>query len=219
MVLLGANGCGKSTVLKLLGGLLDPTVGIYRYRGTPVNARTLRDRAWQRSFRSEVVLLFQQPDAMLFNPTVFDEIAYGLRQQNLSEAAITDRVRAVAAEFGLGPLLEDTPFRLSGGEKQKVCLAALLVLEPQLLLLDEPTANLDPRSAGQLITRLRGLSLTTVTATHNLTHAADLGNRAVVLGEMHETVYDGPLDALLTDEALMLAANLTYRPPPRPDGG
>jgi cobalt/nickel transport system ATP-binding protein len=208
VVLLGANGSGKTTLLRILNGLVFPQEGEYRYRSEPVTERRLRDRSFGRRFRREVVLLFQHPEAMLFNPTVYDEIAYGLRQ--LGAEDLDDRVRNWAARLGVEAHLRRSPLQLSGGEKQKVCLAALLALEPRLLLLDEPTANLDPRSTGWLVDFLHDLSVTSVATTHNLSLAEELGRRVLVLSEAHELIFDGRIEDLLRDEAKLVAANLVH---------
>jgi cobalt/nickel transport system ATP-binding protein len=208
VVLLGANGCGKTSLLRILNGLLFPDQGTVAYRGTTVTARQMKDRAWSRRFRKEVVLLFQQPEAMLFNPTVYDEIAYGLRQ--LGGDDVDARVRHWAAQLDVDRHLSRPPFQLSGGEKQKVCLAALLALEPEVLLLDEPTANLDPRGSGWLVDFLQDLNVTSVTTTHNLGLAGELGERAIVLSEEHRLIFDGPVGRLREDEQTLLAANLVH---------
>jgi cobalt/nickel transport system ATP-binding protein len=208
VVLLGANGSGKTTLLQILDGLIPPRGGVYRYRGEQVTERRLKNKDWGRRFRKEVVLLFQHPEAMLFNPTVYDEIAYGLRQLGVDD--LDARVRDSAAQLGVERYLGRPPFQLSGGEKQKVCLAALLVLEPKVLLLDEPTANLDARSAGWLVDFLWDLAVTTVATTHSPSLAGELGNRAIVLSEEHELIFDGPLDVLMQDGEKLLAANLVH---------
>ncbi|MCG6897451.1 MAG: energy-coupling factor ABC transporter ATP-binding protein [Thiocapsa sp.] len=209
VVLLGANGTGKSTLLKVLNGLLPPTTGTVSYDGRVVDRAALREAAFHQRFRREVVLLFQNPDTMLFNPTVFDEIAFGPRQLRLD--GVDGRVHHWAGELGVAPLLDRTPFGLSGGEKQRVCLAALLVLEPKFLLLDEPTANMDPRSTGWLVDFLADLNQTTLVTTHNLSLAAELGDRCLVLGEDHRLVYDGPVQDFLSDHDRLAAANLVHR--------
>jgi len=209
VVLLGANGTGKSTLLKVLNGLLPPTTGTVYYDGRVVDRAALRRAAFHRRFRREVVLLFQNPDNMLFNPTVFDEIAFGPRQLGLD--GVDGRVRHWAGELGVAGLLGRTPFGLSGGEKQRVCLAALLVLEPKVLLLDEPTANMDPRSTGWLVDFLAELGQTTLVTTHNLSLAGELGERCLVLGEDHRLVYDGPVRDFLGDQGRLAAANLVHR--------
>lgn len=209
LVLLGANGSGKSTLLKLLNGLVFPDRGTYRYRGQPVTRAALRQPEQRRRFRSEVVFLFQNPDAMLFNPTVYDEIAFGLRQLHGTEA-VDAAVRHWARALGLEAWLDAPPLRLSGGEKQKVCLAALLALEPKLLLLDEPTANLDARTIGWLIDFLHELPVATLVTTHNLSLAPELGARALLLSEAHTLIYDGPSGGLLQDRDRLLQANLVH---------
>jgi cobalt/nickel transport system ATP-binding protein len=208
VVLLGANGSGKTTLLRILNALIFPQEGSYRYGSEPVTKDRLRDRSWSRRFRREVVLLFQNPEAMLFNPTVYDEIAYGLRQ--LGADGLDGQVRRWAVRLGVEAHLKRPPFQLSGGEKQKVCLAALLALEPQVLLLDEPTANLDPRSTGWLVDFLQDLSVTSVATTHNLSLAGELGDRVLVLSEAHELIFDGRMEDLLGDEEKLLAANLVH---------
>jgi len=218
VVLLGANGSGKTTLLRILDGLIFPAAGRYRYRGEPVTPARLKERAFARRFRREVVLLFQEPDAMIFNPTVYDEIAFGPRQFGVASPDLDARVRRWAEELGVSPLLDRRPFDLSRGEKQRVCLAALLVLEPALLLLDEPTAGLDPRSTGWLVDFLGALEATVVTTTHNLSIAGELGDRTILLSESHEAIYDGPVDALLADRERLLAANLLHTHRHRHDG-
>jgi cobalt/nickel transport system ATP-binding protein len=208
VVLLGANGCGKTTLLQILNGLLFPQEGVLRFRGEEVTEQRSRDKAWSRRFRREVVLLFQRPEAMLFNPTVYDEIAYGPRQ--LGAEHLDDRVRHWAAQLGVERHLQRPPFQLSGGEKQRVCLAALLVLEPKLLLLDEPTANLDPRSTGWLIDFLQDLEVTSLATTHNLDLAGELGSRTLLLSEGHELIFYGRLEDLLADREKLMAANLVH---------
>lgn len=209
LVLLGANGCGKSTLLKVLNGLLFSSRGQYLFDGRVVNRGAFKDRAWSRCFRRRCCLLFQHPEAMLFNPTVRDEIAYGPRQLGLDDSA--QRVEHWAVELGLTPLLEMPPYRLSGGEKQKVALASLLVLEPALLLLDEPMANLDPRGTGWLVDHLLDTSATVVVSTHNLSMAAELGQRCVILGPGGRLCFDGPADQALEDLELLDRANLVHR--------
>lgn len=200
VVLLGANGCGKSTLLKLMNGLITPQAGTIRYRGAEPQGP---------AFRRECALLFQHPEAMLFNPTVRDEIAYGPRQLGLSD---TDaRVAHWAAALGLTALLDQPPYLLSGGEKQKLALACLLAVEPRLLLLDEPSASLDPATVGWLIDTLLASDLTVVAATHNLSLAAELGSRCLVMGQNGRLLYDGPVEGALNNLALLEEARLAHR--------
>lgn len=207
-VLLGCNGSGKSTLLKILDGLLAARAGSVFYQDAPISPQHLKHGPLRRRFRQDVGLLLQNVDAMLFNPTVFDEIAFGPRQLQLPDIAA--RVRHWAEKTGVAAFLDRPPFSLSGGEKQKVALAALLAVEPKLLLLDEPAAALDPRSTGWLVDFLADLPITLFTTTHNLGLAPELGQRALVLGENHRLLYDGPIEAFLHDTEKLITANLAH---------
>jgi len=210
VVLLGSNGSGKTTLLRIMDGLIFPSRGEVEYEGSLLTKRGLREPPLRETFRRDVVLLFQNPEAMIFNPTVFDEIAFGPRQTTADQEAIEERVRRWADLFGVTKHLDRPAFQLSKGEIQRVCLASLLALEPKLLLLDEPTASLDPRSTGWLIDFLQDLTLTMVVTTHNLSMARELGERTLVLSERHELIFDGEIDALLGDTAKLKEANLVH---------
>ena len=209
VVLLGPNGCGKSTLLRLANGLIFPQRGAVLWRGQPVDRGSLKDRAFARAFRCSNVLLFQHPEAMLFNPTVRDEIAYGPRQLGLDD--VNERVEHWANALQLLPLMEMPPFDLSGGQKQKVALACLLALNPSFMALDEPSASLDPRTVSWLIDTLLDSDKTLLISTHNLSLAAELGDRAVILNEAGQCLYDGPLAPAMSDMELLEAAGLAHR--------
>jgi cobalt/nickel transport system ATP-binding protein len=211
VVLLGVNGCGKTTLLKLLDGLVFPTRGTIRYSGVPLDARSLDRTDFRRRFRSEVALLFQNVDAMLFNPSVADEIAFGPRQ--LGVADVDARVARWADAFEVTGFAERAPFELSGGEKKRVALASIFAVGPKLLLLDEVTANLDPASSARLVDFLAGLAdVTVVASTHNLTVAEELGSRALLLAPGRRGfLFDGPTAELLRDERLLVASGLAHR--------
>jgi cobalt/nickel transport system ATP-binding protein len=210
VVLLGVNGCGKTTLLRVLDGLVFPSGGEVRWGGARLDAAALEGAAFRRRFRGEVALLFQNVDAMLFNPTVADEIAFGPRQLGLADWDA--RVARWAAALEVVPFLARPPFELSGGEKKRVALAAVLALEPRVLLLDEATANLDPAASARLVDLLAAIDgLTTVASTHNLSIASELGTRAVLLHPRGQGVlYDGPPEALLGDERLLVASGLAH---------
>lgn len=209
IVLLGANGCGKSTLLKVLDGLVIPSRGTLQFEGLALDAARLKQREFAREFRRRVVLMFQHPEAMLFNATVAEEIGFGLRHLPAAEAQ--ERVRHWAAFMRLDRHLEEHPSQLSGGEKQRLCLACLLAVEPAVLLLDEPTANLDPRTVGWLIDWLGERDITTVVATHHMALAPELGSRAVILSEQHRVAFDGQVADALGDMPLLLANNLAHQ--------
>jgi cobalt/nickel transport system ATP-binding protein len=210
LVLLGVNGCGKSTLLKALDGLLAPAAGRIGYVGEPLTAARLGEADFRRRFRGEVALLFQNVDAMLFNPTVADEIAFGPRQLGLDD--VPGRVARWARTFDVERFLDRPPFELSGGEKKRVALAALLAIDPKVLLLDEPTANLDPATSGRLVDLLEGLrDVTVITATHNLTVAEELGARALLLAPGRPgALFDGPTHDLVHDQRLLIGSGLAH---------
>lgn len=207
VVLLGANGSGKSTLLKVLNGLIYPSAGSIQFHGQPLTAKSLQKKTFQRSFRQQVALMFQQPEAMLFNPTVAEEIAYGI--QHLPEREQQSRIQHWATTFTLNHQLDLPPSQLSGGEKQRLCLACLLVTDPAVLLLDEPSANLDAKTTGWLLHWLDKQPITTITTTHQLALAHHFGDRAIVLGTDHRIAFDGALSAAITNADLLTACNLS----------
>ncbi len=211
VVLLGVNGCGKTTLLKLMDGLLFATRGVVRYAGTPLDARALDAGPFRRRFRSEVALLFQNVDAMLFNPSVADEIAFGPRQLGLGDVGA--RVARWAEAFDLSAFLDRPPFELSGGEKKRVALAAILAAGPKVLLLDEATAGLDPASSARLVDLLGELEgVTTVVSTQNLSMAEELGARALLMAPGRAGLcFDGTPSELLADEPLLVESGLAHR--------
>ena len=211
VVVLGVNGCGKTTLLKLLDGLLWADAGRISYDGRALDRAALDDASFRRRFRSEVAFLFQNVDAMLFNPTVKDEIAFGPRQLGLADAQ--ERAVHWAGVFGASDWMERPPFELSGGEKKRVALAAMMAIEPKVLLLDEPTASLDPASAGQLVDFLNDRpELTVIASTHNLSLVEELGQRVLLLAPGQPgLLYDGPPAGLLKNDELLIKSGLAHR--------
>jgi cobalt/nickel transport system ATP-binding protein len=211
---LGANGCGKSTLLRLLAGLIFPNRGRYSAFGREITEELLRGSEFGMFFRKEVGILFQNVDAQLFNATVEEEIAFGPMQINDTGDEIARKVRDGAEAFGLGALLDRPPFALSGGEKRKVALAAVMAVEPSVLLLDEPTAGLDPRSSSSLVDLILAAGeggKTVVTASHDLHIVQAIATRVLVIGEERNVLATGTPEEILSDRKLLLAANLVHR--------
>ena len=205
LALLGANGSGKSTLLHVLDALYFPTGGRILAFGEALDADRFADEEKVFDFRRRVGFVFQNPDIQLFNATVFDEIAFGPLQLDWPAEQVRERVEVTLTAMGLSPLRDRAPHRLSGGEKKRVALASVLVLDPEVLLLDEPTAALDPRSGSQLIETLidwGGRGKTLVMATHALDVVEDVADWCVVMQEGRVVAQGTPAQILADDELL-----------------
>lgn len=202
--LVGPNGAGKSTLLQHLNGILPEELdgsGAVRIFGEAVAAANIS------KIRKMVGHLFQDPDDQIFCPTVFEDVAFGPRQFGLPEIELAARVQAALARVGLEGFDHRHPYHLSRGEKRRVCLAGVLACDPRILVLDEPTSDLDPRARRELKAFLRNIHTTRIIATHDLELVVELCPRVIVL-DRGNVVADGPTLALLADEELMLAHGL-----------
>jgi len=201
LAIIGPNGAGKSTLLLHLNGILPEQAGERSSGSVRVQGRLITDddHAWARR---QVGVLFQDPDDQLFCATVGDDVAYGPEQLGCEPAEVARRVRGALAQVGLGGFEPRLPHQLSGGEKKRVCLAGLLAYEPSILVLDEPSAGLDPRSRRQFIGLLAALPATRLIATHDLALVAELCPRTLLL-DGGTVVASGPSKELLRDDALM----------------
>lgn len=142
----GPNGCGKSTLFKLLNGLIFPTKGEYYFDNKKIDKNTLQDNIFAKNFHKRIGYIFQNPDVQLFNATVYDEIAFGPRQMNLNEEIIHQRINELLIYLSIQHLQDRPPYHLSGGEQKKVALAAILALNPDVLMIDEPLNGLDNKT-------------------------------------------------------------------------
>ncbi len=213
LALVGANGSGKSTLLHLLDGLHFPGEGRVAYLGNALTERALESAPFGPRFRPEVGFLFQSSEAQLFCPTVEDELAFGPLQMGWTQDEVLRRIEDTLLLLEISGLRGRSPAGLSAGEKKRVALASLLVLAPSVLLLDEPTAGLDPRSQSlllEILEALHGRGLTQVAATHDLTLLPHLADRVLVLSEEHRLVADGEPERVLADTGLLLAVNLIH---------
>jgi cobalt/nickel transport system ATP-binding protein len=210
IALLGANGSGKSTLLKLLDGVIAPSGGSLRALGRDVAA--VADGQDSFSFHREVGLVFQDPDIQLFSATVVDDVAFGPLQLGLPHDEVRARCDAALEQMDIAHLAHRAPFELSGGEKKRAAIASVLSLGPRVLLLDEPTAALDPRSKWVLVNLIRRLGddHTIVTATHDLDIVPLIAERVVVLSEERRVLASGAPEAILADRALLIQANLIH---------
>lgn len=200
LALVGENGAGKTSLLLALVGATEWS-GRVALRNVELGSTTLE------SIRERVGFVFATPADQLFCDTVEDELAFGLRARGRSEAEIVSRVDATLTRFSLAPLRGKFPGALSLGEQRRVALGAALITDPDLLLLDEPTASLDGRARRGLIDLLRELPAACVVATHDLDFALELGMRVVALRE-GRVVADGPAEELLRDAVTLERAGL-----------
>jgi cobalt/nickel transport system ATP-binding protein len=200
VAVLGPNGAGKTTLMLHLNGLLRGE-GALEVAGLEVAPRTMRD------LRARVGLVFQDPDDQLFMPTVAEDVAFGPLNLGLDHDEARARVTAALAAVGMQDVAERAPHTLSLGQRRRVAIATVLAMEPSLLVLDEPSANLDPRARRELVGVLDGLEGTMLLVTHDLPLAAELCDRAVIL-DHGRIVADGPCPGLLHDAALLAAHGL-----------
>lgn len=213
LALLGANGSGKTTLLRLLDGLCFADEGTVRFGGQPLTGQRLLDDAFACDFRRRTGLVFQNPDVQLFSPTVFDEVAFGPLQLRWRPGEIHRRVAATLDELEITHLRERSPHQLSMGEKKRVAVASVLVLDPEILLLDEPTAALDPKSQCRMIDLLAGFEgsgKTVVAATHDLDHVEDIADECCVLLD-GAAIAEGTPAEILADSDLLERAGLVHR--------
>ena len=192
LAIIGHTGSGKSTLVQHLNGLLKPTSGTIKVDGVDITQKGVD----LRSIRWKVGLVFQYPEHQLFEETVWDDVAFGPRNMGLSDEEVRSRVeRALAAVDIDTALAERSPFELSGGEKRRVAIAGVLAMEPSVLVLDEPTAGLDPRGRQDMLRQIQRLQaerdLTVVFVSHNMAEVATLADRLVVM-ERGEIVMEGP---------------------------
>ena len=213
LALIGANGSGKSTLLHLLDGLYFPDSGSITVMGEPLTEEAVETPPFGPRFRKEVGFLFQNSDAQLFCATVEEELAFAPLQLKWPREEIERRTSDTLEMLEITHLRDRAPQALSSGEKKRVALASVLVVGPSVLLLDEPTAGLDPRSQSILLEILYSLheaGMTIITATHELGLLAHLADRAIVLGEDHRIASDGAVGEILENTELLLAVNLIH---------
>lgn len=196
IALVGANGAGKSTLLMHLNGFLTPREGTVDIGGTPVTRSTVK------TVRRSVGMVFQDPDDQLFMPSVFEDVAFGPMNLGLPAEEVEARVSAALERVGASHLRERPPYRLSGGEKRAVAIATVLAMNPDVLVMDEPSSNLDPRARRRLMELLAGFEHTKIIATHDLDLALELCDRTIVMAG-GAVAADGPTAEIFNDAELL----------------
>lgn len=201
IAIVGSNGSGKTTLLSHFNGVLIPSAGTVNIGGYPVVKATLPH------IRRTVGMVFQNPDDQLFMPTVYDDVAFGPLNLGFSPSDVDKRVTSALKTVGALALRDRPPYRLSGGQKRAVAIATVLAMDPAILVMDEPTAALDPLARRQLINLLRTFTHTKIIATHDLDLVLDLCERTIVL---HDGIMlaDGPTLEIFRDKHLLEQAGL-----------
>ena len=201
VAVLGPNGAGKTTLVLHLNGIYTATSGEVRISGRPVVKSLLKE------VRRRVGIVFQDPDDQLFMPTVRDDVAFGPANLGLRGDELDRRVDEALAAVGMDDCVDRPPHHLSFGQRRRVAAATVLAMRPDILVLDEPSSNLDPQARREFADIVRSLDMTTLIVTHDLLYALELCDRAVILDE-GRLVADGKTRDLLTDDELMRAHRL-----------
>ena len=199
--IVGANGAGKSTLLLHMNGYLMPTSGTITIGDIRLQKGTAKE------IRKRVGVVFQNPDDQLFMPTVFDDVAFGPLNLGLDEQCVRERVHEALLRVNGLALKDKPPHHLSGGQKSAVAIASILAMDPDILVMDEPAANLDPKSRRSLINLLKGFVHTKIVASHDLDLILDVCSRCIVVRD-GVVVADGASTAILSDKNLMEENNL-----------
>ena len=203
--IIGHTGSGKSTFIQHLNGLLKPTAGSVLFQGKDIHS----DRALTRQVCFRVGLVFQYPEYQLFEEMVFADIAFGPKNMGLSEAEVRDRVYEAAAFVGLREdIMEDSPLDLSGGQKRRVAIAGVIAMRPSVLILDEPTAGLDPAILENIQDYRRRTGAAVLLVSHSMDDVARIADRLIVFHDAH-AVMDGPPASVFDRAAELKAMGLT----------
>ncbi|MEO7130314.1 MAG: ABC transporter ATP-binding protein [Dermatophilaceae bacterium] len=196
VALLGPNGAGKTTLVLHLNGILTAGAGSVAVSGLPVTKDNLQE------IRRRVGVVFQDPDDQLFMPTVRDDVGFGPANLGIRGDALDARVRAALEQVGMVEFIDRPPHHLSYGQRRRVAVATVLAMEPEILIMDEPSSNLDPASRRELADIVRALDVTVLMVTHDLPYALELCERSVILSD-GVIAADGPTREVLADAELM----------------
>ena len=219
--IVGSNGSGKSTLLNIMCGLVFPTEGTIAYKNELFNEKVLKDNRLNQQFRSSIGYIFQNPDAQLFCPTVFDELLFGPLQLGISKEGACHRAEEVMQMLHIDGLKDRPVYMLSGGEKKRVAIGAVLTSNPETLVIDEPVSGLDPKTRSfliDLIFKLNDAGKNIILATHHLELVSHLQTNMVVLSEKHTVERSGKCDEILSDTDFLLKMNLIGEYPHRHSG-
>jgi len=213
IALLGANGTGKSSLLHILDALVFPDTGRIKFLGQDLNEEAFNSEKFSRDFRKRVGLVFQNPDVQLFCPTVKEDIIFGPLQLGVAHNEIMKRFNNLVDILNIQGLIDRQPHQLSVGEKKKVSIASVLIIEPEVLLLDEPTAGLDPATCRQLLDLIddfHAQGRTVITATHDLHIVPELAEDLCILNKERTITVAGTCQEILANQDLLKQNNLVH---------
>lgn len=208
---IGPNGSGKSTLMKLINALVKPSRGSYSFEGKEITSKQLKDDMFLKSFHKTVGFIFQNSEVQLFCSNVYDEIAFGVRQMNISEEMVQKRVEDILNLLKIVKLKHRQPYHLSGGEKRKVAIASVLVMNPEVLVFDEPMSGLDPQSKRflkELMITLNEAGKTILCSTHDFEYVKGVFKRVVVFSKEHTIIRDGDYTEIMKDKEFLLHNNI-----------
>lgn len=211
IALIGPNGSGKSTFLKLLNGIIFPTQGKYYFNEEEINKVKLEDSSFCKLFHKNVGFIFQNSDAQLFCSNVYEEIAFGPRQMGMDEQEVDKRVCDCLRLLDIEALQDREPYNLSGGEKKKVAIAAVLALNPEVLILDEPMNAIDPKGKKflrELMIKLNSSGKTIICSTHDFEYVQGIFKRVLVFSENHSIIRDDKYDVVINDNDFLVENNI-----------
>ncbi len=211
VALIGPNGSGKSTFLKVINGLVSPNKGSFIFDGEEVTHKKLENNSFSKNFHKRVGFIFQNSDAQLFCSTVYEEIAFGPRQMGLPEEEVDKRVNDCLEILNITELKDRQPYNLSGGEKKKVAIASVLSLNPDVLVLDEPMNEIDPKGKRFLrdfLKKLNESGKTLICSTHEFGYVEGVFKRAIVFSSDHKVIRDGDYHEILSDKEFLEKHNI-----------
>lgn len=211
IALIGVNGCGKSTLMKVINGLVSPDQGNYYFENHEITNRKLQDQKFSKSFHKKIGFVFQNSEAQLFCSSVYDEIAFGPRQMGMNEKEVEERVEDTLKFLKIEELKTRQPYHLSGGEKKKVAIATVVALNPDVYTFDEPMNGLDPRTKRFLNEFMRGINKagkTILCSTHDFEYIKGIFKRTVVFSKDHTIIRDGDYDKIMEDTVFLKENNI-----------
>lgn len=211
IALIGVNGSGKSTLMKLLNGLITPEDGSYLFEGEEINDKRLKNEQFSKAFHKKIGFVFQNSEVQLFCSNVYDEIAFGPRQMGMDEEEVKKRVDDTLKLLKIDELSNRQPYHLSGGEKKKVSIASVVVLNPDVYIFDEPMNGLDPKTKRFLKEFMKSINdagKTILCSTHDFEYVKGIFKRAVVFSSEHTIIRDGTYDEIMNDSRFLYDNNI-----------